>query len=385
LDALRGLAALWVVCYHLWNRYYPSLSTQGHVLVRPGHGSAAFWVTFSTIQYGYWGVTLFFVLSGFCIHWPQAQRHATRGTDGLKLRDFANRRFWRLYPAYFASLFFTLAAEGIFPVLGSIGKHRLSIWSDFKVGDLLYNAAFLQQVRPGSLAFNGVYWTLLFEAQFYVVYPGLLWVCRRFGFKIVLVALFIAEVVLTLHPLPIQCFFLQRLFEWFLGMFAAESISSGRRIPLLWLLTPVCFIAAVSATLNPILWPYRDVLLSVGFMGLLLAALRLERADPKKVWAFSQWGWLLGLGAMSYSLYLVHIPVIDLFWLGGHLMAKYKFISGVAASIGALMAIPAALTVAAISYRWIERPAMQYSRSPRRPQAPIVVASGAEREVTLQV
>src|SRR5213082_1919498 len=73
IDVLRGVAALSVVVYHLWLRYFPGQSTQAHLAEFPADHRAAFLLTFP-IQYGYFGVTLFFVLSGFCIHLPQAWR-----------------------------------------------------------------------------------------------------------------------------------------------------------------------------------------------------------------------------------------------------------------------------------------------------------------------
>ena len=104
LDALRGFAALWVFLYHIWNIIYPYQSTQMEIAQLTGQESWNFYLTFFLVQYGYLGVTIFFVISGFCIHLPQARRFAQTGADELRLGYFFRRRFWRLYPAYFAAL-----------------------------------------------------------------------------------------------------------------------------------------------------------------------------------------------------------------------------------------------------------------------------------------
>src|SRR5438034_621967 len=74
------------------------------------------------LGFGYLGVPLFFVISGFCIHLPQARLLAARGPAGASpaWRRFFAGRFWRLYPPYLAAIalaFLLLAlAQGRRPV-----------------------------------------------------------------------------------------------------------------------------------------------------------------------------------------------------------------------------------------------------------------------------
>ena len=103
VDALRGFAALWVFAYHLWNVYCPECSAQVEPIPIGPDTPGAVVATFPLFAYGYAGVGLFFVLSGFCIHLPQARRFRAKGTDALDVREFGRRRFWRLYPAFLAS------------------------------------------------------------------------------------------------------------------------------------------------------------------------------------------------------------------------------------------------------------------------------------------
>ena len=77
IDSLRGIAASLVVLYHEWNRFYPHASSQSGAFVVPagfiGH------LFFFLFGYGYFGVSLFFVLSGFCIRLaPRLQARGDR-------------------------------------------------------------------------------------------------------------------------------------------------------------------------------------------------------------------------------------------------------------------------------------------------------------------
>jgi len=92
VDVLRGIAALWVVLHHC------------HV------NGGALWddpirrLAFVPLQYGYLGITLFLVISGFCIHLTVAKKMG----DGQGMRTnwgrFWKRRFFRLYPPYLAAI-----------------------------------------------------------------------------------------------------------------------------------------------------------------------------------------------------------------------------------------------------------------------------------------
>ena len=349
IDSLRGLAALWVVCSHLWNRFYPGVNGQFHAAALPSDGPVSLQVSFALFGYGYVGVTLFFVLSGFCIHLPQAKAFAATGSDRLAALNFFRRRFWRLYPAYFASLVFTALLLGLFPVMLWLLRGRpFNSVDAFGLRHALANALFLQQAFPDSLQFNGVYWTLLYEVQFYALYPVLLWCARRWGFGAVAVALLGCELAVASHPSPIPHAFLNRYFEWYLGMLVAERTASGQQTTSRWI-AAAGLISGIVMTSYTAWWPYRDVLLGIGFAGLVASVLPRRPqllASAPLVW----------LGMISYSLYLVHVPLIDLIWNAGSLAVDLGTLNETMARSLALMVVPLALGVAAVSYRWFEKP-----------------------------
>jgi peptidoglycan/LPS O-acetylase OafA/YrhL len=374
IDVLRGLAAFSVVVYHLWLRYFPGQSTQAHPAQLPADHRTAFLITFP-IQYGYFGVTLFFVLSGFCIHLPQAWRFATTRDDGLRIGAFARQRARRLYPAYLASIVFASLVMAALPMALSASRGTLQdLVKVFGLKEALADVFFLLPFYPPASTFNGVYWTLIYELQFYAAYPVLLYAFRRFGPKSVLVTLLIIEVAYASFPVPMRYIGLSRWFEWYLGMYAAEGVVTNWRGVPAKSMAMFGLAAGVAATIEPHLWPYRDVLLSVGMVGLLVLFVRSEAAEEAKArmpW-FRRSNALLALGACSYSLYLIHIPVIDLTWNAAHLAAKYHVVPAAVAKLIAPISIPTALLIGYRFFVAFERPFLRKRRTPAPAKASVL-------------
>jgi peptidoglycan/LPS O-acetylase OafA/YrhL len=112
IDTLRGIAALVVLLYHArvmlwvglketWNQYGLSANPNA-------------WLAYLTIPVTFCGglaVSLFFVLSGYCIHRRGAKRLANESRPSINLKQFALRRLWRLYPTYIAALLLTVLVD----------------------------------------------------------------------------------------------------------------------------------------------------------------------------------------------------------------------------------------------------------------------------------
>jgi peptidoglycan/LPS O-acetylase OafA/YrhL len=314
-------------------------------------------LTLFAFGYGYTGVTLFFVLSGLCIHLPQARR----GEHRVSVGKFAARRFWRLYPAYLASILFSVLALAAPKLILAAGGRSFDWWSELRVWDALVTAAFLQPVWPESLGFNGVYWTLVYEVQFYAAYPLLLWCLRRRGLIPVGAVLLAAEVYFAYVPPPIVCFLPAKYFEWYLGVVAAELVArSSNRAPAAAGLCAVAGLGCgVYSTFDPTLYPLRDLLLALGYFGLILRV-----ASGRGVLA-SLGGWrALGVvGVFSYSLYLIHVPVIDLVWVGLDRLVAQRTPNPAVVMWASLLAVPISLAVAYGFFRAFERPFLRSERS----------------------
>lgn len=314
VDALRGVAALWVFAYHLWNVFAPGYSPQGSPADHKplADAPAGVLATYPVCAYGYTGVGLFFVLSGFCIHLPQARRFHRQGSDHLEPRTFFRRRFHRLYPAFAASLF--LSAAGMAAMPAPLFQVAVCV---------LVNAFFLLAVRPDALGLNGVYWTLWYEVQFYLAYPLLLKLCRRVGFGGVAAGLLVMELLFTFVPTPdalkpiaphFEWFFLRRYFEWFLGLWLAERAAQGLHLPR-WGSVSLAVAGAaggVTGSHVPELWAGHELFLAVGAAG-VLSLLTTPAAEPAAGGVRERVrGVLAWCGDWSYSLYLIHMPMLRL-------------------------------------------------------------------------
>jgi peptidoglycan/LPS O-acetylase OafA/YrhL len=152
LDGLRALAALSVVCFHVWLYRFPDPT---HV-----RRSGLFDAVLSDFRLG---LILFFVLSGYLLYRGFARAALRR--DGLvDLALYARRRAARILPAYY------LAMLGTFALLwGARGTPGVRLPDQ---GDLALFAFFAQNYSSDTiLTFNPVTWTLCLEVLFYALLP----------------------------------------------------------------------------------------------------------------------------------------------------------------------------------------------------------------------
>lgn len=394
IDALRGVAALWVFAYHLWNVFAPGYSPQGSPADhKPFSDETPVGViaTYPLCAYGYTGVGLFFVLSGFCIHLPQARRHHTKGTDALEPRPFFYRRLRRLYPAYFASLFLALAGliglGATLPNTPELAEQKAIMLTPIVwVVYVLVNAFFLLAIQPQALGLNGVYWTLWYEVQFYLAYPLLLKICRRVGFGGVAAVLLAVELLFTFVPTPeflkpiaphFEWFFLRRYFEWFLGMWLAERAAQGLHLPR-WGSLGVMVIAAASGVACshfPPLWVGHELLLAIASAGVLSLLVAPASEPVPGTAAAGARGVLAWCGDWSYSLYLIHMPMLRLIFTGEALLPESWRLGGSFYVAGAV-AVAVVPAVAYVWYRLFEKPFLP------KPTAPVVNVTVAPPERT---
>jgi peptidoglycan/LPS O-acetylase OafA/YrhL len=156
LDGLRGLAALYVVIFHVFLRAFP-----GYPVDRAPPWAGWF-------IYGRFAVVVFIVLSGFSLALSPA-RHGWR-LDAVS--RFAQRRARRILPAYWAALAFSLAvARLIVPQPGNGVPDAKSV---------LVNGLLVQNI-VGAHSPNAAFWSMAVEAQLYLLFPLLLLIVRRWS------------------------------------------------------------------------------------------------------------------------------------------------------------------------------------------------------------
>jgi peptidoglycan/LPS O-acetylase OafA/YrhL len=305
VDGLRAVAALWVVLFHI--------SALSHATFPQVPGIDLFMRSGST------GVSLFLVLSGFCLFLPFAGGRIAR----FKVGEFFRRRFRRLAPAYYTSLVISLVLAIITAI--PLGFPQLTL--ETGLWQLATHVTLTHSLFPQTFyALNGAYWSLGLEWQLYLALPLLVLGVRRFGLMPTLIFAIACNVVYRLclglaidrglltagSPLadvvlPNQLF--GRWAEFALGMLAADLYASGRllhlqrRVPVMMgaivVLIPLSFMASRLELSH--------VLYGALFFTLLCVVLMSNNVVSRVL----AWRPLVAIGTLSYSLYLVHQPVIQ--------------------------------------------------------------------------
>jgi peptidoglycan/LPS O-acetylase OafA/YrhL len=318
IDALRAVACLAVVVFHAgmyWQKSlwlgWPALSD---VDVDPWWSLAVSRVA----ELGFQGVSLFLVLSGFCLYLPLVARSAP-GDEQVVLGPFAKARLMRIAPPYWASIAILWAATSFVPWAA-----QWLIFAPITVRDVAIHAAFLHNLVPSSIwTINGVYWSLALEMQLYFAFPLLVALARRIGAPRVAV---IVMAFSAAWPLAIDRLFPSldgnawavvyesmpaRLGEFTAGMAAAALVARGTRPwvrAVAWALVPLWVPAAWAVHVAKLVsYPLDKPACALSFAAIAFLVASRERARG----AAGPIARVLGpVGVVSYSLYLVHQPII---------------------------------------------------------------------------
>ncbi|HZO89206.1 MAG TPA: acyltransferase [Chthonomonadaceae bacterium] len=350
LDGLRGLAALYVVLFHAYieiNWHWDGGGLPAWAL------RAASWMV-----YGHYAVAVFIVLSGYCLMLPVA-----RSADG-KLRggvgEYLKRRARRILPPYYAALVLSLLLIRTVPGMNERSYSNWNwalpaftpgvLWSHFL---LVHNLSF---AWAGKI--NPPMWSVATEWQIYFIFPALLLpVWRRLGL-IAAVAVGFA-VGLGLHwlfwPYTIEASF------WYIGLFAlgmagaVVGFSEKPQVRAWRERAPWGLIAALAAAVFVAVaiwrpeWVRRqiglDMVVGTATVALIIACTRhlTERPATPRSLILRLLGArpVVGLGTFSYSLYLVHAPLLSMlnmflktFWLTPIQIFGLLLVVGVPLSVG---------------------------------------------------
>ena len=306
------------------------------------------------------GVTVFFVISGFVISYVVS--------DGaFDPISFLKRRLWRVVPLYWA---LTLLVAALAIVAPSIFKT-----TTFGASYLLKSLLFIPAALPGTTDYRPLLkpgWTLNFEMIFYACFALLFWVRSVPVRNTILTLLFagIAALQLFASPLPGEIAFYAKLdlLAFVAGMWLAlawkkdliEHLGSAARIALLGLAIASTIILYLNPQIHiPLVGPFLPVA-SATFI--VLAALAWDGQ-------FSFGRVAVWMGNISYSLYLAHMFVIGAAWAVLH---KLHIGMGSRFSWVAVIAIFATTLLAAdMSFRFFEQPLLRWEKSRRRRTDPL--------------
>ncbi len=299
------MAALYVVLGHIAALVDPSSLT--HL---PSKAPVWLQSILGVFGYGHLAVAAFIVISGFCLWLALFQRNDTGVADVGK---FLIRRCKRILPAYYGCLLVSiLVALYVTPRgHGMPFSQYLPVTED----NVLAHAFMVQNVNPSWMyKLNGVLWSISIEFQLYFLFPLLARGMRRPGWLPVLVATIVASVAMALMiPRGVK------LYPWFLafffvGMVAAwYALAKPSKGPWLWFIGALGLatcIVATSADWSPIISECGIVLTVIA---LLAEGTRADYKGKKSIASVFAVRPLAFVGAFSYSLYLMHHPILQVF------------------------------------------------------------------------
>lgn len=330
LTGLRGLGAVWVLCYHAQYKFdLPVLNT------------------------GFLGVDLFFILSGFVLSHAHGNMKLDWAGYGLFLRD----RVARIFPLHWAGLGLVLLLLWLYPRL------YWSMPERFRPMDLVANLFLVQNwgfTRPAT--WNGPAWSLSTEWLLSLAFPLFLFGARRVN-RPALAALMCAGGLIafavflrvTGNPttdVQARAGMVRAFVEFGAGCLLYRVYLAGVIVPR-WARwgTALLLAAGLSA-------PERTILAVFAVPLILLLSTEpsgLQRSLSSPVMGF--------LGKTSYSIYLLHWPLLQV----SERMQADLDVHGVLAIAWFVGFLALVLALSALTYDWIEAPARDLLRNGLRP------------------
>ncbi|OPC82585.1 hypothetical protein B4N89_18040 [Embleya scabrispora] len=289
LDGLRFLAAVMVMLYH-----YAGFESGDETRAWDGRSAAELLPGLSRFAaYGWLGVELFFLISGFVI---------CMSSWGRTLGDFFRSRVVRLYPAYWVAILLSAVVLRLWPTV----RHAP------RPSDVLTNLTMLQQPLGVPLV-DGVYWTLWAELRFYLLFALVVGFGRGVTYRRTVLFCVVWTVAIVsaagAHDDLLQGVTEPRYAPFFIGGVALYLVRRFGPDPLLWGIVGMSWLLAQNSAVeemprrvdaNP---PHLSATICMALVTVfyaLMIALALGKLDRVS------WSGLTTLGALTYPLYLLH-------------------------------------------------------------------------------
>jgi peptidoglycan/LPS O-acetylase OafA/YrhL len=398
IEGLRALAASSIVLVHVWGFSSPNGVALG--------GDRWIGDALSTLSVG---VTLFFTLSAFLLYRPFAAAIA-RGGERMSIGAYLRNRALRIAPAYWVILLVCSVVIGSVYLRSGVTLEVGRLTDPFA---LVQSGLLLHDYRPTTLGIGiGPAWSLAVEIVFYLALPllvfGVALVARRVRHRRGRVLALLGPPALLLilgltgkfvawqvfpgaptagygnnwHSVVERSFWAQAdLFSF--GMVIAvayvQVVDGHWRLPAHW--RPIAVIIGLLIFI-PSAWTMNQgeqsyLLQNTGqalALALIFAAIVMPRAAdaaPSRAIRFLEAPALVAVGVVSYSVFLWHLPVI--LWLSSHGFTLAGW-GGLIVNVAIVAVVVGFLS--ALSYHFVERPALRRKHSMRTPEPAVTAAGG---------
>ena len=324
LDAIRGIAALIVVLHHCWSAFAPiSLTSHGSFAASVTAGSASIFA-YSLDKFfeaGRAAVIIFFVLSGFVLTCSLSARP-------MPFKGFIIKRILRIYPAFMVVILASYCLHYL------IGNHPAATATEFlkhachsSLSVTILVQHLLMIGTEATMRLDAVMWTLVYEMRISLLFPAILLSVMRYRWRAVLVyflvsvgcavSLFFAngEIASGSNDASFAATILETGF--FIVFFAAGAYLAIARekVSIEIAKLPLWSKALMSAATAYCIYKgvnYHDVwgtdsdyFHGLGALGVIALAIGVPRIAKALAHQIPIW-----LGRISYSLYLVHMPIL---------------------------------------------------------------------------
>ena len=208
IDILRAIAASLVFLYHYGF----------FIMIKKIFGTNIFDII-ALLSSGY-AVSLFFLISGFCIHLSQLKQNNITGNHSFLFSSYFKRRFWRIYPTYLIVLLFATTVS-------ALNGEKVSL-IDFFVHVFVCQGFSVQYFNT----INVVLWTITIEILFYILYPFWYLFRQKYGlnfalFLSILISIFSWIIIISFFDysiFPLKYFVLNLWGSWCFGAWLCEQL-----------------------------------------------------------------------------------------------------------------------------------------------------------------
>lgn len=359
LDGIRGLCALYVAFYH-------AVFFTGNGIEKTQFTGVFKPLTY-LLEFGHYSVAVFIVLSGFCLTIPVALSENRDLRGGFK--TYIRRRAHRILPPYYFALLLSLLLIWALPLMQTPHDTAWDSKLPVKLESIMTHLLLVHNIHTHWIfKINGPLWSVATEWQIYFTFPVLLLLWRRYG----LGAATAAAVIVGILPelvLPHRISFWW-LHPWYLGLFgigmaaaivAFDTKGTTEKVKRLasngWivggLVLLVVVILAISKPLNLSL-TFTEVMVGLAVSAVIVYYTLKEHAMQGRplLLRFLNGKVAVGLGAFSYSIYLIHSPIlaaINLYTLNLQMTDNMRLLFML------LVAVPVSVLIAYVFYLLVER------------------------------